>query len=225
MRILLVEDEPEMASILNNVLGRHGIVADISHTLLQAQQALLLDVHDLILLDRRLPDGDGLDLIAKARARQPDLPIIVLTGRDAIADRVEGLDRGADDYLIKPFAVEELLARIRAVGRRPAQAGIPDARVGALLFDFNAREARVGNQMLQLPRRQLLVLECLCMRSGRTVTREFLLERVYGFDDHIQSNALEAHVSKLRRALDQAEAGVEIRVIRGVGYLLMEATA
>lgn len=225
MRILLVEDEPEMASILNNVLGRHGIVADISHTLLQAQQALLLDVHDLVLLDRRLPDGDGLDLIAKARARQPDLPIIVLTGRDAIADRVEGLDRGADDYLIKPFAVEELLARIRAVGRRPAQAGIPDARVGALLFDFNAREARVGNQMLQLPRRQLLVLECLCMRSGRTVTREFLLERVYGFDDHIQSNALEAHVSKLRRALDQAEAGVEIRVIRGVGYLLMEATA
>lgn len=224
MRILLVEDEPEMASILHSVLSRHGIVADVTHSLREAEQALLLDVHDLVLLDRRLPDGDGLDLIAKARARQADLPIIVLTGRDAVADRVEGLDRGADDYLIKPFAVEELLARIRAVGRRPSQTRIPDATVGRLTFDFNAREARVAGEMLQLPRRQLLVLECLCLRAGRTVTREFLLERVYGFDDHIQSNALEAHVSKLRRVLELSNTGVEIRVVRGVGYLLIETT-
>jgi DNA-binding response OmpR family regulator len=150
------------------------------------------------------------------------LPIIVLTARGELPERIEGLDEGADDYLVKPVATDELLARIRAVARRPATIALPQATMGELTFDFGAREAAVAGRMLRLPRRQLLILETLIYRQGRTVRREALREAVYGFDDAIQSNALDAHISKLRRALEEAGAGVEISVIRGVGYLLKE---
>ena len=222
MRILLVEDEPEMAQALRAALQRHGILADIAPNLLQATEALRQNVHDLLLLDRQLPDGDGATLIPLARKMQADLPVIMLTARGSLADRVGGLDLGADDYLVKPFAVEELLARIRAVSRRPSQIALPTATVGNLRFDFSAREAFVDDALLPLPRRQMLVLEALFLRHGRTVRREVLQESVYDFNDEIQSNALDAHVSKLRRALSEAGARADIHVIRGIGYLLKE---
>jgi DNA-binding response OmpR family regulator len=222
MRILLVEDEPEMAQALRAALQRHDMLADIATSLLQAQEALRCQVHDLLLLDRQLPDGDGATLIPFARKLQADLPVIMLTARGSLADRVGGLDLGADDYLVKPFAVEELLARVRAIARRPSKLVLPTATLGNLRFDFAAREAFVDDQLLQLPRRQLLVLEALFLRLGRTVRREVLQESVYDFDDAIQSNALDAHVSKLRRALAEAEARVDIHVMRGIGYLLRE---
>lgn len=220
MRILMVEDEPQMASVIRQALEAQGMVVDGAVSIAQAQAALRQGVHDLMLLDRQLPDGDGASLIQGARSSHPDLPIILLTGKGGVADRVQGLDLGADDYLSKPFAVEELLARIRAIGRRPAQLSIPTVSVGRLTFDFSAREARVDDLPVPLPRRQLLVLEALCLRAERTVVREWLVERVYGFDDEIQSNALDAHISKLRRQLEAVEADVTIHVIRGVGYLL-----
>ncbi len=222
MRILLVEDEPEMAQALRAALQRHGLLADIAPNLAQAQEALRHGVHDLLLLDRQLPDGDGASLIPQARKAQADLPVIMLTARGSLADRVGGLDLGADDYLVKPFAVEELLARIRAIQRRPSQLSLPSASVGNLRFDFAAHEAFVDDVALRLPRRQSLVLEALCLRHGRTVRREVLQESVYDFEDAIQSNALDAHVSKLRRALAEADARVDIHVIRGIGYLLRE---
>ena len=222
MRILLVEDEPEMAQALRAALQRHDMLADVAMTLLQAQEALRCRVHDLLLLDRQLPDGDGATLIPLARKLQADLPIIMLTARGSVADRVGGLDLGADDYLVKPFAVEELLARVRAIARRPSKLVLPTATIGNLRFDFAAREAFVDDLLLYLPRRQLLVLEALFLRLGRTVRREVLQESVYDFDDAIQSNALDAHVSKLRRALVEAEARVDIHVMRGIGYLLRE---
>ena len=222
MRILLVEDEPEMAQALRAALQRHDMLADVAMTLLQAQEALRCRVHDLLLLDRQLPDGDGTTLIPLARKLQADLPIIMLTARGSVADRVGGLDLGADDYLVKPFAVEELLARVRAIARRPSKLVLPTATIGNLRFDFAAREAFVDDLLLYLPRRQLLVLEALFLRLGRTVRREVLQESVYDFDDAIQSNALDAHVSKLRRALVEAEARVDIHVMRGIGYLLRE---
>jgi len=224
MRILLVEDEPEMAQALRTALQRHGILADIAPNLMQANEALRQNVHDLLLLDRQLPDGDGATLIRLARKHQPDLPIIMLTARGSLADRIDGLDLGADDYLVKPFAIEELLARIRAISRRPAQLALPTATVGNLSFDFSTHEVFVDNVLLQLPRRQLLVLEALFLRHGRTVRREVLQESVYDFNDEIQSNALDAHVSKLRRALSEAGARADIHVIRGIGYLLKERT-
>jgi DNA-binding response OmpR family regulator len=222
MRILLVEDEPEMAAALKAGLHRHGMLVDISPTIAHATEALQCKLHDLLLLDRQLPDGDGATLLVKARATHADLPVIMLTARGSLADRIDGLDLGADDYLVKPFAIEELLARIRAISRRPAQIALPVATVGNLAFDFAARDAHVDGQPLRLQRRQLLLLEALAYRHGRTVQREVLQEAVYGFDDAIQSNALDAHVSKLRRALVEANASVEIHVIRGIGYLLRE---
>jgi two-component system OmpR family response regulator len=222
MRILLVEDEPEMAIALCAALQRHGMLVDIAPDLSQAAEALRQNVHDLLLLDRQLPDGDGISLIRLARKYRADLPVIMLTARGALPDRVAGLDLGADDYLVKPFAIEELLARIRAISRRPSQLVLPTATVGNLMFDFSTHEAFVDGVLLPLPRRQMLVLEALFLRHGRTVRREVLQESVYDFNDEIQSNALDAHVSKLRRSLADSGARADIHVIRGIGYLLKE---
>ncbi len=222
MRILLLEDDPELASAIQASLGRHGMVVDLVTSMAHAAEALKANVHQILLLDRQLPDGDGANFVRVARSHVPNLPVIMLTARDSVADRVVGLDVGADDYLTKPFAVEELLARIRAISRRPSQIALPTLTLGRLQFDFVAREATVAGTLLALPRRQLLVLEALALRQGRTVAREALQEAVYGFDDAIQSNALDAHVSKLRKALAEADARVEIHVMRGIGYLLKD---
>lgn len=222
MRILLVEDDPDLSRALQAGLERQGVVADVVACLAEAAAALREPVHQLLLLDRQLPDGDGIDFVAVARTLRPNLPVIMLTARGALSEKVQGLDVGADDYLVKPVAIEELMARIRAVARRPSELLAPELCLGRLRFDFQSLQARVGEQPLALPRRQLLVLQALATRQGRTVTRSALEEAVYGFDDEIQSNALDAHISKLRKALLQAGAGVEIHVIRGVGYLLAE---
>jgi DNA-binding response OmpR family regulator len=171
-----------------------------------------------------LPDGDGLTLIPKLRARSAGVPVIVLTARGELADRVAGLNIGADDYLGKPFAVEELLARLRAVLRRPADMLSETMRLGRLSFDVGNREACVGGEPLDLPRRELLVLEALLRRMGRTVARSSLEEAVYSIDDEIQSNALDTHISRLRRRLSEARAEIEIHAIRGVGYLLKRSS-
>src|SRR5262249_25555049 len=211
-----------MATALSSALKAYDMVVDHAPTLAEAEEAIAADVHDAVLLDRQLPDGDGLALIPKLRARAEGMPIIVLTARGDLADRIAGLDGGADDYLAKPFAVEELLARLRAVLRRPAGLQSDVVRAGRLAFDFGHREASVDGTPLDLPRRELLVLETLLRRMGRTVVRAALEEAVYNFSDEIQSNALDTHVSRLRRKLADAGAGVEIHGIRGVGYLLRQ---
>ncbi|MEI3850993.1 MULTISPECIES: response regulator transcription factor [unclassified Ensifer] len=220
MRLLLVEDELEMAAALSAALGRYDMILDHAPTLDHALAALANHVHDGIILDRQLPDGDGLSLIPRVRALKSGIPVIVLTARGTVDERVRGLDMGADDYLAKPFAVEELLARIRALMRRSPDIAPMTARIGKLVFDFDGRQAQVNGQLLDLPRRELLVLETLARRQGRTVQRSTLEESVYGYDDEIQSNSLDAHVSRLRRKLADTGAGVEIHSIRGVGYLL-----
>lgn len=220
MRLLLVEDKLEMAAALSAALGRYDMILDHAPTLDHALAALANHVHDGIILDRQLPDGDGLSLIPRVRALKSGIPVIVLTARGAVDERVRGLDMGADDYLAKPFAVEELLARIRALMRRSPDIAPMTARIGKLVFDFDGRQAQVNGQLLDLPRRELLVLETLARRQGRTVQRSTLEESVYGYDDEIQSNSLDAHVSRLRRKLADTGAGVEIHSIRGVGYLL-----
>lgn len=224
MRILLVEDDPTMADAMRDALGLAGMVVDVAGTIAMAQAALAGKVHDVLLLDRRLPDGDGISLIPGARRLCPGLPVIVLSARGELGDRVKGLDVGADDYLVKPVAVEELLARIRAIFRRPSNVELPTTTIGSLVFDFGARDASVAGVSLQLPRRQLLLLEALAYRHGRTVRREVLMESVYGFEDAIESNALDTHISRLRRSLAVAGAEAEIHAIRGVGYLIKAAS-
>ncbi len=223
MRLLLVEDEPEMADALATALHRFDMIVDHAPTLAYAREAVADSLHDLILLDLQLPDGDGLAFLTHLRGTGDTTPVIVLTARGSIEDRVNGLDVGADDYLTKPFAVEELLARVRAIMRRPAKVIPMVARVGRLEFSLDNREARIDGTLLDLPRRELLVLETLVRRQGRTVLRSVLEEAVYAFDDEIQSNALDSHISRLRRKLSEAEANVEIHGIRGVGYLIRPA--
>lgn len=220
MRILLVEDEIEFAYAVRSALEREKFVVDLADRMALAGEACRSNTYDLVLLDRTLPDGDGLSLIPALRAALPGLPVIVLSARGGVAERINGLDEGADDYLAKPFALEELFARIRAVRRRPMQLGIEEIQVGTLVFDLTNDEASVAGVRLILARRELRVLATLIKRRGRTVLRESLEQSVYGFDDAIQSNTLDSHVSRLRRKLAEAGAGVEIHAIKGVGYLL-----
>lgn len=225
MRILLVEDEPAMAQALRDALTRQDMVVDHLPTRAEAEAALRegQGAYDAVLLDRQLPDGDGLALVSTLRAAGDTVPVLVLTTRGDLGERVLGLDGGADDYLGKPFAFEELLARLRAILRRPPQLRPDIVRIGHLSFDFTHREARIGGEMLVMPRRELLVLETLARRTGRMVVRGFLMEAVFGLDDDIQSNALDTHVSRLRRKLADASSGAVIDGIRGVGYLLRES--
>lgn len=220
MKILLIEDEPEFASTLRAVLARELFVVDHVDRIDMAREAIASNCYDLVLLDRTLPDGDGLSLIPDLRADHPGLAIIVLSARGDVLDRVAGLDKGADDYLIKPFALDEMFARIRAVKRRPVELEAEEMQVGALVFDVTNEEASVAGIQLDLPRREMRVLATLVKRRGRTVLREILEQAVFGFDDEVQSNTLDSHISRLRRKLADAGAAVEIHPIRGVGYLL-----
>jgi DNA-binding response OmpR family regulator len=220
MKLLLVEDEPELCSALCSALEREHYVVDCVGDIATADEAVRGALYDVVLLDRTLPDGDGLSFIPEIRARNPGVPIIVLTARGQLSERVQGLDVGADDYLTKPFALEELLARIRAIRRRPNELAAETIQLGRLAFDLALEEASVATLPLELSRRERSVLSALLRRSGRTVLREALEQAVFGFDDEVQSNTLDSHISRLRRRLAEADAGVEIHAIRGVGYLM-----
>lgn len=223
MRLLLIEDEPDMAALYAGAVRAGGFVVDVVGSLDEAQMAARLARYDLLLLDRRLPDGEGLGALPRLCASQPGVPVIVLTALDAVPDRVRGLDAGADDYISKPVDFDELRARIRAALRRPGGSAPPPVTCGALRFDLTSREVWVHAQPLVLRRRELGLLECLIRRAGRVVARETLLAEVYGFDDDINSNTLDAHVSRLRGHLTDARAEVTIHTVRGVGYLLDRA--
>lgn len=220
-RILLVEDDALLAREIVRALERDNWPIDHVGSLAEAFEAIIQFPYRAVLLDRRLPDGDGIGLIPAAKSRPSPPSIIVLTARDDLADRVEGLDAGADDYLVKPFALEELLARLRAACRRPGQSARPSPiEVARLCFDPATREVLVGTRPIVVPRRELALLELLVRRAGRVVQRGHLESELYGLDVEVSANALEALVSRLRRRLEEEVAGVEIRLVRGVGYML-----
>jgi DNA-binding response OmpR family regulator len=173
-----------------------------------------------VLLDRRLPDGEGLAVIPSLRRSNPGVPVIVLTALDSIGARVEGLDRGADDYIVKPFAFAELLARMRAALRRPGGDPPPPILCGGLAFDTAERTATLNGTPQVLTRRELALLEGLMLRVGRVVTRDALMQRIYGFDDDVQENTFDALVSRLRRRFAEQGAGVAIHTVRGIGYMI-----
>lgn len=223
MRALIVEDEPELMSYLSLLLTNAGLVVDRTDTVETALAALRTAPFDIAVVDRRLPDGDGLSIV-KAMATAENRPaFLMLTARDAKADVIEGLNGGADDYLVKPFEPGELIARVRVLARRrhPKRSLVLNA--GNLSLDLEGRNASVGTESLDLRRREALILEALVQRTGRVVTRDVLIEAVYGFDDLIESNTLEAQISRLRRKLRDAGADVEITSLRGIGYILKKA--
>ena len=220
MRILIVEDEAELATLLAARLGAAGFVVDCLGDCADAFEAVLGAPYGLVLLDRRLPDGDGAALIPRLRTARPGLAVILLTALDQVAERVGGLDAGADDYLVKPFDMDELLARIRAALRRPGAAPSPPILCGQLSFDPAMRAVSVAGEALHLRRRELAILEVLIQRAGRVVPRERLLDAAFGCDDDITPASVETHISRLRRRLEASDAGVAIHAIRGVGYVV-----
>jgi DNA-binding response OmpR family regulator len=220
-RILLVEDDVLLAREIVRALERDKWRIDHVGSLAEAFEAIIQFPYRAVLLDRRLPDGDGIGLIPAAKSRPSPPSIIFLTARDDLADRVEGLDAGADDYLVKPFALEELLARLRAACRRPGPGARPmPIGLARIRYDPATREVLVGKRPIVVPRRELALLELLVQRGGRVVQRGHLESELYGFDVEVSANALDALVSRLRRRLDDEDAGVEIRLVRGVGYML-----
>jgi DNA-binding response OmpR family regulator len=224
MRLLAVEDEPDLGILLRDALSRAGFATDLVAGIADAEEHLNLVPYDAMILDLGLADGDGLTLLSVLRRRGSVLPVLILTARDAPEDRVTGLDAGADDYLIKPFHMPELISRIRALLRRPNAALGVVLELGELALDTASRQAAVGATPLVLSVREMALLELLLRRQGRVVTREAIEQSLYGFDTTLGSNAVEVLVHRLRRKLADADASAVVHTLRGVGYLLGEAT-
>jgi DNA-binding response OmpR family regulator len=225
VRLLVVEDEVRIAEILRKSLGKAGFAVDSVASCGDAQAALGVGTYDAMILDLGLPDGDGLALLGQVRSGGDQTPILVLTARDAIEDRVNGLDAGADDYLVKPFAMTELIARTKALLRRPGGALGTTLKAGNVSFDTIGRDVTIGNVPLLLPRRESAILEHLMRRLGRVVPKLVLEEKLYGIDDELESNAIPVHIHHLRKKLVDAGAAAEIHTVRGLGYLLTETKA
>lgn len=222
MRVLLVEDNLRLSTLILRGLEQEDFTVDGVGTISDAEAALETAPYDVMILDLGLPDGDGLDLLRALRDRGVHLPVLVLTARDGVGERVKGLNAGADDYLLKPFAVEELTARLRALLRRPDGALGLALEAGNVVFDTTAREVRVGGERVNFTRREMGVLEQLMRRAGRVVPKDTLESKLYGFDEEVSPNSLEASVSRLRKRLAQVNASVSIHTLRGVGYLLAD---
>ena len=219
MRLLLIEDDDILGEGLRDYLRSEGHTVDWFRDL-QHADAARGEPFDAWLLDWQLPDGSGLDWLRARRARGEMTPALMLTARDRLADRVSSLDGGADDYLIKPFAPEELTARLRAVCRRTAGAVDARVRAGPVVIDLHARCALRDGQRVDLTAREWALLEALALRSGRIVLKGELERLVHGFDSEITSNALEVHISSLRRKLGRDV----IDTVRGLGYRLDDTT-
>lgn len=222
VRLLVVEDDTRLSEVLVDNLQKSGFVADAVHCARQAHGVLQDIAYDAVILDRGLPDGDGIELLQQIRSRGSNVPILILTARDAVEDRVEGLDHGADDYLIKPFATEELVSRLKALLRRPGGALGSRLVAGNVILDTIGRDIQIDNRPVELSRREISVLEHLMRRLGRVVPKELLEEKLYGFGEELESNAVPVHVHHLRRKLEQAGATARVHTVRGVGYLLTE---
>lgn len=220
MRLLLIEDDVELASMLVSVLGKNGLLVDHTTLIGDGLELARQNTYNTILLNHRLPDGDGLSFVESFRRDGGTTPILVLTARNTPQERVKGLNLGADDYLGKPFLMDELIARVRALLRRPVTVVEQKLAAGSMIIDPLHMTVHVGPEQIDIPRRELLLLVALAKRINKTVGRDTLEAAVYNYEDEIQSNALDAHVSRLRKRLGDAEAGVSIHSIRGVGYLL-----
>ena len=214
MRILVVEDDDLIARGIVAGLRAYGFTADTVPSLAQAELALSHAACDAMVLDRGLPDGDGLSLLARLRERGDGLPVLLLTARDAVEDRIEGLQGGADDYLVKPFDLGELVARLHALIRRAGGRSSNLVEAGGLRFDPSNGDAWLAGEPVELSRRESTLLASLVQADGRCLTTEQIKDRLYGLDQEVASNAVNVHVHNLRRKL-----GADVvETVRGLGY-------
>jgi DNA-binding response OmpR family regulator len=222
MRLLIVEDNEELAELLAKALRTSGYDADVLTTLEKAASALRTTSYAAMILDLGLPDGDGLTLLHELRQRNNPIPVLVLTARDGLQDRVTGLRNGADDYLAKPFAVVELVARLEAILRRPGQLLGSSLNLANLVYDTESRQVFIDGVPRLFSARETSVLETLLRRQGRVVPKKNVEDHIFGVTGEVTSNAVEVYVSRLRKQLGEYGAKILIHTIRGVGYLMAE---
>lgn len=218
MKILLVEDDAILGEAVMLALQQSGLDVDWARDGVQASHALDSFVYDTVLLDLGLPRREGMDVLRNLRKGGSNVPVMILTARDSVQDRVRGLDAGADDYLLKPFALDELLARLRALIRRTAGQAVTETQIGKLKFDTVTRQARINDEPLVLSAREISVLEMLMNHAGRVVPKETIVDRLTGWNEGVGDNAVEVYIHRLRRKL--ADSDVSIRTLRGLGYML-----
>jgi DNA-binding response OmpR family regulator len=222
MRLLIVEDNEELAELLAEGLQTAGYESDVLSTVEDARVVLSTTHYAALILDLGLPDGDGLSLLREIRNRNNSIPVLVLTARGGLNDRIHGLRSGADDYLVKPFAFEELVARLEAQLRRPGQILGSALRLANLEFDSRNRQAAINDEPQVLSARETAVLELLMHSKGRVVSKKQVEDHIFGLSGDIASNAVEVYVHRLRKQLSEKGAKVQIHTIRGVGYLIAE---
>ncbi|KRD63414.1 MULTISPECIES: response regulator transcription factor [Sinorhizobium/Ensifer group] len=218
MRILLVEDNQDLAEGLSAILRGSGYAVDVVSDGASAHAVAATETFDLVILDLNLPEMDGLDVLRAMRARQNRAAVLILTARGAPEERIKGLDLGADDYMIKPFDVGELEARVRVLLRRQAGLRASTVSYGNVSLDLNTRSFSSGGVPIEIPARELGLLELLFMRAGKVVAKDAIMQSLTGFDDDLSSNAIEQYVSRLRKRL--APHGLTVRTARGIGYYL-----
>jgi len=222
MRLLVVEDDPKLATALRQGLGENGYTVDLANDFAAGLSRALERSYDALLLDLMLPGGDGLELLRRLRQRGRPTPVLVLSARSRVSDRVRGLDLGADDYLPKPFDFDELLARLRAITRRPASAPVAVLRAADLALDPARRRVRRSGRPVELTSREFALLEFLMRRKGLVVTRAMILSHVWQTDYDAGSNIVDVYVNYLRRKLENDDSPKLIHTVRGVGYVLRD---
>lgn len=225
MRVLLVEDNDELVSLLVKSLARSGFSADAVANAGDAAHSLAAMRYAAIVLDLGLPDQDGLTLLRGVRGRGDSTPVLVLTARDGVSDRVNGLRAGADDYLVKPFAMEELVARLQALLRRPGNLLGRQLSFGNVSLETEGRQVFVDGTLRVFAARETAILEILLRRGGNVVPKRLFEDQLFGLSGDVGSNAVEVYVHRLRKMLSDCGATVKIHTVRGVGYLLSEEKA
>jgi DNA-binding response OmpR family regulator len=219
----VVEDDPRIARLVERALREAGHQVEVARDGLEGLEKAQAESHDLIVLDLLLPEMDGLEICRHLRKQRVRTPILMLTARDGVSDRVKGLDAGADDYLVKPFALDELLARIRALGRRAKDGEEEDImRVGDLTLDLARHDARRGDRTISLTAKEFALLAYLMRHTGRVLTKDQITDHVWGYDSEATSNVVEIYVHYLREKVDRGFSRPLIRTVRGVGYKIEE---
>ena len=222
MRLLVVEDNAKLSELLAQGLAQAGFESDRVMRLSAAEEALAATTYSAMILDLGLPDGDGRSLVTSLRARGDHIPVLMLTARDGLEDKVAGLASGADDYLVKPFAFEELIARLRALLRRPGEFLGNSISAGNVTFDTVGRQVFVTGAPVSFSARETALLEILIRRPGRVVPKRVVEDQLFGLSEEVRSNAVEVNIHRLRKQLADSGADIEVHTVRGVGYILME---